>query len=225
LAQRISDRTRLDPAGALSIVAIDFAGACRWMRILKTIAVYCGSMPGSRPVYTEMARAFGGELARRGIRLVYGGGARGLMGSLADGALEHGGEITGVIPTKLMEMELAHHGVSDMRVVATMHERKQLMSALADAFVVLPGGFGTMDELFDNLVATQLGYHHKPCGVLDTEGLYTPLAHLRETMIDHGFVPPHQRHLMTFHRDPHELLDALANWTPPRVGKFDQPEQ
>jgi uncharacterized protein (TIGR00730 family) len=139
-------------------------------------------------VYAETARAFGAVLVSRGLGLVYGGGHVGLMGAVADGALEAGGEVIGIIPQQLVERELAHPGVSDLRIVESLHERKALMAALADAFAALPGGFGTLDELMEQLTWSQLGLHSKPIGLLDVEDYWRPLIAFARHATEHGFV-------------------------------------
>ncbi|HUA79160.1 MAG TPA: TIGR00730 family Rossman fold protein, partial [Dyella sp.] len=142
------------------------------MRQPTALCVYCGSQGGNRPVYVETARGFGEELARRNITLVYGGGKVGLMGAVATAALEAGGKVVGVIPRQLVEREVAHTGLSELVVVDTMHQRKTRMYELSNAFVALPGGFGTMDEMFEMLTWAQLGLHNYPCGFLNTLGYY-----------------------------------------------------
>lgn len=182
---------------------------------LNALAVYCGASKGNDPVYTEEAFTLGKLLAERGIRLVYGGGGIGLMGAVADGALSGGGAVTGVIPERLMSAELGHKGVADLRVVESMHDRKAAMATLADAFVVLPGGLGTMDELFEAATWTQLAYHEKPCGVLNVRGYYDPLRDMLERMIAADFVPDYHRSLILFEERSDALVDALAAWKTP----------
>jgi hypothetical protein len=183
---------------------------------INSVAVFCGASRGFSPVFVEQAHALGELLAQRGIRLVYGGGGIGLMGAVADGVLAQGGEVTGVIPSRLMAAELGHAGVRDLRVVETMHERKALMASLCDAFIVLPGGFGTLDELFEAATWTQLTYHEKPCGVLNVGGYFDPLVAMIDVMVDTGFVPPEHRSLVLFDISAEALLSQFAAWVPPR---------
>src|SRR5688572_11265665 len=184
---------------------------------LGRVCVFCGSSFGARPDYVDAARALGAELARRGIGLVYGGAHVGLMGALADACRLAGGEVTGVIPAPLVEAEVAHTGLDDLRVVGSMHERKALMSELADGFVALPGGFGTLDELCEALTWSQLGLHQpaKPCALLDVGGFFRPLVELFDAATKEGFLHPAHRDLVLVADTPTEALDALAAWTPP----------
>jgi uncharacterized protein (TIGR00730 family) len=185
-----------------------------------SLCVFCGSSPGARPAYREAARALGRALAEREIRLVYGGAAVGLMGALADAALESGGDVVGVIPEALVDMEVAHAGLPDLRVVASMHERKSLMAELSEGFVALPGGFGTFEEMFEILTWAQLGSHRKPCGVLDVEGYFGPLVALLDHAVEERFLKPAHRELLLVCEDPDELLDRFAVWSPPEVDKW-----
>lgn len=155
---------------------------------MRSVCVFCGSAMGSKAEYQVVAAALGREIARRGLTLVYGGAHVGLMGVVADAALAEGGRVTGVIPTSLVNRELAHLSVGDLRVVASMHERKNLMASLADAFVTLPGGVGTLDELFEMLTWTQLGFHAKPCAIVDVDGYFAPLLRFLEGAAGAGFV-------------------------------------
>jgi uncharacterized protein (TIGR00730 family) len=192
-------------------------------RPMRRVCVFCGSSFGRRPEYQAATAALGTELARRGIGLVYGGGDVGLMGVVADAALDAGGEAIGVIPRALERREIAHARLSELHVVATMHERKALMAELSDGFVALPGGLGTLEELFEVVTWAQLGLHEKPCGLLDVDGFFEPLL----TMLDHavtaGFVHPEHRALLLVARDPASVLDQLAAHRPPGVEKpFDR---
>jgi hypothetical protein len=182
---------------------------------VTTACVYCGSRTGADPAFAEAAAAFGELLARRGIALVYGGGHVGLMGVLADAALRAGGEVHGVITRTLEEHEVAHQGLTSLEVVETMHERKAAMSDRADAFVMLPGGFGTLDEFFEAVTWTQLGIHEKPCGVLNVHGYFDALAALLEHAGDVQLIRPAHRGLVLMDPDPAGLLDRLASWTRP----------
>jgi uncharacterized protein (TIGR00730 family) len=187
---------------------------------LSSVAVYCGSNPGKDPVYREAAAALGHTLAQRGISLVYGGGHVGLMGAVADAVIEDGGEANGVITEALEAKELAHHGLASLRVVPTMHERKQAMADAADAFVMLPGGFGTFDEFFEVVTWTQLGIHAKPCGVLDVAGYFAPLRAMVGQAVTAGFVHPAHSEMIVMADEPAALLDRLAAWTPVPVSKW-----
>ena len=175
---------------------------------MRAVCVYCGSNAGSRPVYAERAIAVGTRLAREGLALVYGGGNVGLMGILADAALAAGGEVVGVIPEQLVGWEVAHRGLSRLEVVGNMHERKMRMFDLADAFVALPGGFGTLDEMFEMLTWRQLGLGDKPCAFLDVDGFYAPLVAMMDRMVEERFLHADQRNDL-WHGDD---LDALLAW-------------
>lgn len=188
---------------------------------IRRVCVYCGSNHGGRQVYRETARALGEELARRGWGLVYGGGGVGLMGVLAAAVAGAGGEVIGVIPRALMEREgVAADGLGELRVVGSMHERKALMAELSDAFVALPGGLGTLEELFETLTWAQLGLHRKPCGLLDVAGYYAELVALLDHAVAEGFVRPQHRELLVVGDEPGELLDRLAGHRPPPVEKW-----
>jgi uncharacterized protein (TIGR00730 family) len=187
---------------------------------LKAVAVYCGSNAGTDPAYVMATASLGQALAERGIRLVYGGGQVGLMGVLADTVLGNGGEAFGVITRALHEREIAHPGLTSLTVVGTMHERKAAMADAADAFIMLPGGFGTLDEFFEVVTWTQLGIHAKPCGVLDVAGYFAPLRTLLDGATDNGFIRPVHRDLVLTESEPGPLLDRLAAWTPVTTGKW-----
>jgi len=187
---------------------------------LSAVAVYCGSNPGADPAYAQAAAALGRLLAERGIRLVYGGGHVGLMGVLADAALAGGGEVFGVITRALQASEVAHDALTSLTVVDTMHERKAAMADAADAFVMLPGGYGTFDEFFEVVSWTQLGVHDKPCGVLDVAGYYAPLRTLLDQATRQGFVSRVHRELVITESEPRRLLDRLAGWAPVRADKW-----
>jgi len=178
------------------------------------ICLFCGSAPGRRPEYLAAAREMGGALARRGMGLVNGGGHIGLMGAAADGALFAGGEAIGVIPRALMDRELGHKGMTELRVVETMHERKALMAELSDGFAALPGGIGTLEELFEAWTWAGLGIHEKPVGVLDVGGYFDPLLEMADRMVAEGFLPQHLRASLIVARDPDELIDALVAYRP-----------
>jgi hypothetical protein len=190
------------------------------MATIRRICVFCGASPGHDARYAAAATAVGTELARRGIELVYGGGRLGLMGTIADAALAEGGRVTGVIPAGLVDRELAHRGVTELRVVATLHERKAVMAELADAFIALPGGLGTLEELAEVLSWAQLGLHAKPIGALDVGGFYGPLlAHLDHAASE-GFVSERHRELLIVDDDLGRLLARFEAWQPPG-GRFD----
>ena len=185
--------------------------------------MFCGSLPGSDARHDAAARGLGGILAERGITLVYGGGRVGLMGAVADGALDAGGTVIGVIPQSLVDRELAHRGVQDLRVTRSMHERKALMASLADGFIALPGGAGTLDELFEAWTWTMLGFHLKPCAVLDVGGFYDGLRSHVERMTSEGFIRPEHAEGLLFAADPGQLLDAMMHWQAPVPKWLDGP--
>ena len=176
------------------------------------ICVYCGSSAGNHDDYADLARAFGTQMARRGIALVYGGGKVGLMGVLADAVLAGGGKVTGVIPHQLVALEVAHPALTDMVVVDTMHQRKTRMFELADAFVALPGGFGTMDEMFEMLTWAQLGLHRYPCAFLDVRDYYRSLRAMVEHMAGEGFITPGQRESVWFGQSIAAVFDWMASY-------------
>jgi uncharacterized protein (TIGR00730 family) len=187
--------------------------------VLRRVCVFCGSSDGARPEYRAAATALGETLAARGVGLVYGGAHVGLMGRVADACRAAGGEVTGVIPEGLIDAEVAHTGLDDLRIVESMHERKALMADLSDGFVALPGGFGTFEEFCEVVTWSQLGLHPvpKPCGLLDVAGYYAPLVALFDRGVDEGFIRPVHRGLVLAGDEPAALLDALATWTPPPV--------
>jgi hypothetical protein len=187
---------------------------------MRRVCIFCGSSNGARDVYVEAARAMGAALARRRIGLVFGGGRIGLMGVVADAVLAAGGEVIGVIPEALVAKELAHNGLSDLRVVGSMHERKALMAELADAFVALPGGYGTFEEFCEVVTWAQLGFHRKPCGLLNVVGFYEPLLAFFDHAVAEGFVRPGHRALVLEERDPEHLLDLMARYQPPALEKW-----
>jgi len=176
----------------------------------RRITVFCGSSGGARPAYAEAARSLGRDLAQRGIGLVYGGGCVGLMGELADAALAAGGEVVGVIPEALVAKEVAHRGLTELRVVPSMHVRKETMAALGDAFVALPGGLGTFEELFEILTWSQLGLHAKPCGLLDVDGYFDGLRALLERAQEEGFLGTTSRESLVHGTRLEDLLAAFA---------------
>ena len=175
---------------------------------MRSICVYCGSNAGSKPAYTERAIALGDRIAKEGLQLVYGGGNVGLMGIVADAVLAAGGEVVGVTPEQLVNWEVAHKGVTRLEVVANMHERKKRVFELSDAFVALPGGFGTLDEMFEMLTWRQLGIGDKPCAFLDVDGFYAPLLQMIDRMVAERFLHPEQRADL-WHGDD---IDAMFAW-------------
>lgn len=181
---------------------------------MKRLAVYCGSATPSDPVYLDAARAVGSALAKRGIGVVYGGGRLGLMGTIADAALMAGGEVIGIIPEALVSAEVAHEGCSELHVVPGMHERKRLFTDLADGFLTLPGGVGTMDELWEAISWAQLGYHQKPVGVLNVGGFYDHLIAFNRHMAEIGFIRDAHRGIMIVHDELDALLNAMAEYVP-----------
>jgi uncharacterized protein (TIGR00730 family) len=180
------------------------------MVVLRRVCVFCGSKHGARQEYTEAARAMGVALASAGIGLVYGGGRVGLMGVVADAVLEAGGEAIGVIPEHMSDREIAHYDLTELRVVDSMHERKALMYELSDGFVALPGGLGTLEELFEITTWSQLGLHAKPTGLLDVAGFYTPLVRFLDQLVTEGFVAERHRRLLRVADKPAPLLERLA---------------
>ena len=192
---------------------------------MRSVCVFCGSSDGIRPAYRAAAERMAAALVRRGLRLVYGGGRVGLMGTLANATLAAGGEVIGVIPEALVSKELAHRGVSDLRVVGTMHERKALMADLSDGFVTLPGGFGTLEEFLEVLSWAQLSIHAKPCGLLDIEDYYGPMIELFDRAVIEGFVVPDHRALVLTERDPDLLLDLMERYTPPITKKWIESQE
>ena len=192
---------------------------------LTSVAVYCGSSPGADPGFAAAAGSLGRLLARRGIRVVYGGGHVGLMGVLADAARGEGGEVHGVITRALEAKEIAHPSLTSLRVVETMHERKAAMADLADGFVMMPGGFGTLDEFFEVVTWTQLGVHVKPCGILNVNGFFDPLLLQLAQAADQRFLRPHHRDLVIVEPDPALLIDRMGSWAPVVLDKWLDPSE
>lgn len=192
---------------------------------MKRVCVFCGSSKGARPEYEEAARAMGQALARRGIGLVYGGGNVGLMGIIADTTMKAGGEVIGVIPKALFEKEVGHRGVTELRIVGSMHERKALMADLSDAFIAMPGGYGTFEEFCEVLTWAQLGLHQKPCGLLNVENYYAPLLTLFDQAVSEKFVKVEHRVLVLEETDPERLLDLLESYRPPLLDKWIDREE
>ena len=187
---------------------------------MTRVCIFCGSYSGVRAEYAAAARAMAAALVRSGFELVYGGGRVGLMGIVADEVLRLGGSAVGVIPRALREREVGHDGLTELHVVETMHERKAMMADLADAFVALPGGLGTIEEIFEIWTWAQLGMHQKPCGFLDVAGYYAPLAAFLDHATHEGFIRPPLRGAAIFESDPDALLRRFAAYTPPAVEKW-----
>ncbi|OQY88326.1 MAG: Rossman fold protein, TIGR00730 family [Chloroflexi bacterium UTCFX4] len=186
---------------------------------MKHICVFCGSSIGAREIYRDTARALGGEIARRGIDLVYGGSNIGLMGVIADATLAAGGKATGIMPTHLIQKEIMHTHLTELRVVNTMHERKALMADLADGFIALPGGFGTYDEFCEIVTWAQLGLHQKPCALLNVEGYYDPLITMIDRAVQEGFVRADHRAMLIISAEISDLLDQMQNYRAQAVRK------
>lgn len=182
---------------------------------LRRICVFCGASAGRDPLYAETAGAVGAAIAGRGIEVVYGGGRRGMMGAVADAALAAGGRVTGVIPSGLVERELAHGGVTDLRIVETLHERKAVMAELSDAFIALPGGLGTLEELAEVLSWGQLELHSKPIGLLDVGGYFDRLVAFVDHAVAEGFVAGRHRDMLLVDTDLDRLLDRFEAWQAP----------
>ncbi len=181
---------------------------------MRRICVFCGANPGRDPAFADSAREVGTKLSELGIGVVFGGGRVGLMGIVADAVIEAGGEVIGVIPQALVDRELAHPGATEMHRVGSMHERKQLMHALSDGFLALPGGLGTLDELFETLTWGQLGIHPKPSGLLNVDGYYDPLLQLLERGFAQGLIPESSRHLLLAGSSVPDLVERLRTWRP-----------
>jgi hypothetical protein len=177
--------------------------------MLHTVCVFCAANPGADPVYVEQARAMGRFLAESGRRLVYGGGRTGLMGALAEGALGAGGEVIGIMPRHLVDREVAHTGLSELRVVGSMHERKALLAELSDGFLAMPGGLGTLEELFEVWTWGQLGLHRKPYGLLEVAGFYAPLLTFLDHAVSAGFIRREYRELLVVDTDPGALISRM----------------
>lgn len=187
---------------------------------MRSVCVFCGSSPGKREGYGEAARAAGRTIAERGLRLVYGGAMVGLMGAVADAALAAGGEVIGVIPEALAERELAHGGLTEIHHVKSMHERKAMMAEFSDAFVALPGGVGTLEELFEVWTWAQLGYHGKPVGLLNSEGYFDPLLVFVDRQCSEGFMKRDHRDMLVVESEAGLILDRFEAYRPPLVAKW-----
>ncbi|MGE4265769.1 MAG: TIGR00730 family Rossman fold protein [Desulfovibrio sp.] len=187
---------------------------------MQRVCVFLGSNPGNKPEYLQAAQDMGAELARRGITTVYGGSNVGLMGALANAALAAGGEVIGVIPEALQRKEIAHTSLTEQHIVGSMHERKALMAELSDAFVALPGGMGTLEELCEMLTWAQLGFHKKPCGLLDVGGYYASLCSFLDNAVTEGFIQPGHRTMLLCAPTPGALLDQFGSYVAPVVNKW-----
>lgn len=187
---------------------------------MRSVCVFCGSNAGARPVYAEAAAAVGGAIAERGLSLVYGGAAVGLMGTLADAALAAGGKVIGVIPKALVEREIGHSGLTELVQVKSMHERKALMADRSDAFLALPGGAGTLEEVFEAWTWAQLGHHQKPVGLLNVDGFFDALIAFLDHQCSERFIRQEHRDMLIVESDPDRLLDRFAVYKPPVVEKW-----
>ncbi len=187
---------------------------------MKSICVYCGSNAGSKIIYSERAAALGDRIAKEGLRLIYGGGNVGLMGVVANAVLEAGGQVTGVIPKQLADWEVAHRGLTELEIVGSMHERKARMFDLADGFVTLPGGFGTMEEIFEMLTWRQLGIGNKPCAFLDVDGFYAPLIGMIDRMVEERFLHAEQRTDLWHGEDIAAMLQWMRDYRPAQASKW-----
>lgn len=192
---------------------------------IRSIAIFCASSDGADPAFIDSARQVGRSLAHRGIAVVYGGGRIGLMGAVADGALGAGGRVIGVIPRAMVQAERAHTGVSDLRIVDSMHERKALMADLADGFIALPGGYGTFDELFEIITWGQLAFHVKPVGILNVRNFYGPLLAFLDATTAAGFIQPRFRAMLQAADTVENLLDRFGRYIPPSGGGFARPAE
>ena len=186
---------------------------------MKSICVFCGSSPGAKPEYTVAARKLGKILADRELTLVYGGGNVGLMGQIAHAVLENGGHVTGVIPRAIADMEVAYTDLADLRIVDSMHTRKAMMAELSDGFIALPGGLGTLEEFVEVLTWAQLGFHAKPCGLLNLCGYYDSLLSFINHTANQQFIQPAHRELILVEEDPEALLDRFETYVAPQVDK------
>ncbi len=192
---------------------------------MRSVCVFLGSALGADKKYEQVAAELGGEIAARGLKLVYGGASVGLMGAVADACLAAGGEVLGVMPQALVDREVAHTGLSKLHVVKSMHERKALMAELSDGFIALPGGLGTLEELFEVLTWAQLGYHRKPCGALDVNGYFSLLQAFLDHSTEQGFIRPQHRGILMSAATPAQLLDMFRDWQPAYAPKWIKTEE
>lgn len=186
---------------------------------MKRVCVFCGSSFGVNPAYAKAANDLGNAIAKRNICLVYGGARVGLMGEIASTVIRAKGEVIGVIPKDLVEKEVAHGNLSDLRIVGSMHERKSLMAELSDGFIALPGGFGTIEEIFEVITWAQLSFHDKPCGFLNINGYYDHLIKFLDHSLEKNFIVPEHRAMIIIDDDPESLLDKFLNYVPPKIDK------
>ncbi len=187
---------------------------------MKAVCVYCGSSNGAKPLYAEAARSFGRALVAANLALVYGGGKVGLMGAIADEVMAAGGRAIGVIPELLVDKEVGHNGLTELHVVPDMHQRKKMMADLSDAFVALPGGAGTLEELFEVYTWAQLGYHQKPVALFNVDGYYDPLIAMLAHTVHEGFMRQTYFDILQIDRDPHALISRLQRYRPPARDKW-----
>lgn len=187
---------------------------------VQSVCIFCGSNNGKNPVYAEATQTMVAALVAAGIKIIFGGGKVGLMGVVAESALEAGAHVIGVTPEHLLEREVVHRGLTELHVVDSMHERKVMMLQMADAFIALPGGMGTLDEIFEALTLTQLGMHRKACGFLNVGGFYDRLMDFLDHAVDERFIHAEHRGMIVVETDPQRLLDGLQNWSMPEVSKW-----
>ncbi len=187
---------------------------------MKRLCVYCGSNPGKSAEFLEAARELARHLVQREICLVYGGASVGIMGEIADTVLAGGGEVIGVIPQALVDKEVSHTGLTELKIVNSMHERKGIMADLSDGFIALPGGLGTLEEIFEVLTWAQLGFHHKPCALLNVKGYYDTLTQFLDHAVAEGFVASIHREMLLVEDDPHTLLEIMSTYSAPAVDKW-----
>ncbi len=187
---------------------------------MKRVCVYCGSSPGKLPDYIESACELAQELVKRDIGLVYGGASVGIMGALADAVLDSGGDVIGVIPKSLVEKEVSHHGLTELKVVSSMHERKSVMADISDGFIALPGGLGTIEELFEVLTWSQLGFHQKPCAVLNVKQYYDSLSAFLDHAVAQEFIKDIHRNMLIVEEAPDRLLEIMTTYSLPLVDKW-----
>lgn len=188
---------------------------------MKKICVFCGSSFGNNKSYSDTANLLGNLIAKNNIELVYGGASVGLMGEIASAVLNAGGKVTGVIPKQLIEKEVAHTGLNDLRIVGSMHERKSLMAELSDGFIAMPGGFGTLEEVFEVVAWGQLNFHNKPLGLLNVNGYYNNLIKFLDHSVNENFIKPEHREMILVDNDPEAMLTQLQNYIPPKFDKAD----
>lgn len=187
---------------------------------MNSICIFCGASPGARPIYIEKAREAGRMIAESGLNMVYGGGSVGMMGAVADSCLDAGGKVTGVITQQLYDLEVGHEGLTDIEIVTTMHERKARMAELADGFVSLPGGIGTLEEMFEVLTWAQLEIHSKPCGLLNVEGYYDDLYDFLQNAVKERFLLPEHAGMLILDEDFESLLAKMMTFTPIQIEKW-----